>query len=353
MENFDTEKIEQYLKGQLSAAEQKTIANRMVTEPNFAEEVALHQLTMAGVEQFGFHQIQEAIVEIDKDLETAGFFLTTENIDNFLDGKLDTATHAIMEERLAKDADFKAEVDLHKLTRAGIKKEAAEADFSDLFNELDKDLAQEGFFETMDNQQQKIAAKKKPKEAKIVRFPFRRLAIAASIALTIFATWWVFQPTSIDSQIIYATHFTPLTDVLSTELEETGFVKESYYDVLENGMKAYKETKNSTTSLLDNYSKAKDYFIQYRQTAPTTDDFYAPATLYLAITHLAVAETAQAIALLKPLTQQNFPQQIDAQWYLALSYIKTEQTEKAIPILKGLISTKYQAKATVILKEIQ
>lgn len=356
MENFDTEKIEQYLKGQLNITEQKIIADQIAMKSDFAKAVALHQLTMNGIEQFGLNQIQEHITDVDKDLEKEGFFLTTDDIDNFLDKKIDTTTHQIMEHRLTKDAAFKAEVELHQFTRAGIKKEAEETAFSDLFNDLDKDLAQEGFFETMDNPQRKNKEDNKQKEAKIVRFPFHRLAIAASIALIIFAAWWVFQPVPTDSQIIYANQFTPLDDVLSIELEETGFVKEPYYDLLENAMKAYNDTTipiNSNTSSSDNYRKAKDYFIQYRQTAPITDDFYPTATLYLAISHLEIQESAQAILLLASLTQQNFPQQVDAQWYLALSYIKTKQTEKAIPILKDLAQTKYQAKATVILKELQ
>ena len=87
MDNFDIEKIEQYLKGELSDVEQKTIVHRMATEPNFSEAVALHQLTMQGIEQFGINQIQTQFIGLDKDLEEEGFFLSTDDIDDFLDEK--------------------------------------------------------------------------------------------------------------------------------------------------------------------------------------------------------------------------------------------------------------------------
>ena len=122
-----------------------------------------------------------------------------------------------------------------------------------------------------------------------------------------------------------------------------------FTDLLEKGMMAYNDAKSTEAASLANYRQAKDYFIQYRQIAPPTDDFYPSATLYLAISHLALKESAQAIPLLETLTQQNFPQQLAAQWYLALSYIQAEQTETAISILKTLERTEYGEQAKVIL----
>lgn len=355
MENFDTEKIEEYLKGQLSPSEQKIIVDRMATEPAFAEAVTLHQISIAGIEQFGLQQIQANIRTLDTDLEQDGFFLTMDDLDAYLDKKADVATQKTIEQRLLKDEVFKKDFELHQLTRAGIEKKEIEDEFTGLFNDLDKDLAQEGFFNKLDTKKESISSKEN-KEAKIVRFPFQRLAIAASVALVIFASWWVFQSTPPNSQMIYASNFSPLTDELSIELEETGFVKEPFYDLLEEGMEAYNNTIvpiNSNTSISENYLEAIDFFKRYRQAAPTTDDFYPSATLYLAISHLAIEEFLQAIPLLEKLTQQNFPQKVDAQWYLALSYIKTGQTEKAIPILKTLEQTKYQESATTIIRELE
>lgn len=355
MENLDTEKIEQYLKGQLNTREQKSIADRMASEPDFAAAVTLHQISIDGIEHFGCQQIQADIASLDKDLEAEGFFLTADDLDAYLDKKATVATQYKIEQRLAKDEVFKKYFELHQLTRKGIEKKETEAEFTDLFDDLDNDLAQEGFFESLDKKKETVIQKEK-KEAKIVRFPFQRLAIAASVALAIFAGWWVFQPSSSDPQVIYASNFTPLADELSIELEETGFVKEPFYDFLEEGMAAYNAANisNSTPlSISRNSQKAIESFQQYRQVAATTDDFYPTATLYLAISHLTIQEPEQAISLLESLTQQNFLQKIDAQWYLALSYIKTGQTEKAIPILKSLEDTKYQKNTMTIIKALQ
>lgn len=352
MENFDDKKIELYLNGQLSADERKLLATRIASDVDFAESVALHQLTMDGIEHFGLNQMHATITELDKELERDGFFLRTEDIDAYLDKKADDDTRKIVEKRLETDEEFRADFELHQLTKVGIETEQTKTVFNDLFKDLDKDLAQEGFFKNLDTKNEEIIQKEK-KEAKIVRFPFQRLAIAASIALVIFAGWWVLQPISPNPEAIYANNFSPLTDVLSIELEETGFVKEPFYDLLEEGMIAYKEGILSRPFTRTHYEDAIDLFRQYRQTAPTTDDFYPTATLYLAISHLAVDEPILAIPLLERLAQQDFPQKIDAQWYLALSYIRTNQKEKAIPILKTLEQTKYQENVSTIISELQ
>lgn len=352
MENFDDKKIELYLNGQLSADERKLLANRIAFDEEFAESVALHQLTINGIEHFGLNQIHSTIAQLDKELESDGFFLRTEDVDAYLDKTADDDTQKLIENRLEIDEEFKADFELHQLAKMGIETEQTKTVFNDLFEDIDKDLAQEGFFDKLDTKNETIIQKEK-KEAKIVRFPFQRLAIAASIALAIFAGWWIFQPISPNPEAIYANNFSPLTDVLSIELEETGFVKEPFYDLLEEGMIAYKEGMLSRPLPRTHYEDAIDLFQQYRQTAPTTDDFYPTATLYLAISHLAVEEPIQAIPLLEQLAQQNFSQKIDAQWYLALSYIKTNQKEKAIPILKTLEPTKYQESASTIISKLQ
>lgn len=355
MENFDTEKIEAYLTGQLSPAEQKAMLERVAAEPDFAAAVALHQISIAGIERFGLQQVQEEISSLDKDLAEEGFFLTTHDLDAYLDKKAGVTIQQKIEQRLARDENFRKDFELHQLTRSGIEKKEMEAVFTDLFEEIDKDLEQEGFFEALDNSQKTPKKAATQKEAKIVRFPFRQLAIAASIALTIFAGWWVLQPTPLTPQEIFAYNFSPLPDELSKELEETGFVKEPYYDFLEEGITAYNNTRvpvSSGASFGKNYQKAIEFFQQYRQAAPTTDDFYPTATLYLAISHLALYETQQAIPLLESITQQNFPQLEDAKCYLALSYIENGQKEKAIPILKGLEQTNYQKWATKVIKDL-
>lgn len=355
MENFDTEKIEQFLQGQLSPTEQKGIAERIATEPDFAEAVNLHKISMVGIERFGLQKMEEDIASLDKALEEEGFFLTADDLDAYIDKKSEGKTQQQIEQRLAKDANFKKDFDLHQLTRAGIEKKETDAAFSDLFEDLDKDLEQEGSFENLDTKKNEDKKTEQP-SAKIVRFPFQRLAIAASVALAIFAGWWIFQTNPSNPQEIYATNFTPFPDQLSSELEETGFVREPYYEVLEEAMTAYQEgTKAITDKPLarTRYKEAIDLFEQYRQAAPATDDFYPTATLYLAIAHLNLENAPQAIPLLESLTQQDFSQKTAAQWYLSLSYIKNEQIEKAISILESLEQTDYEERATRIINDLQ
>ncbi|MEM6317091.1 MAG: hypothetical protein AAF960_05435 [Bacteroidota bacterium] len=353
MENIDTEKIEQYLAGQLNVPEQESIVARMKAEPAFAEAVNLHHLTMMGIERFGLNEVRKDIRQLDSAMEKEGFFLSSEDMDGYLAGTLSNDQRAIMEQRLAKDTAFKADFELHELTQAGIEKEGNKAALADLFKDLDKDLAEEGFFDQLDAG--KVATNKTVEEptAKIIRFPFRRLAIAASIALAVATSWWVFRPTAPTPEMIYTNYFSPLSDELSEELAETGFVTEPYYDLLEEAMTAYNTAQNRGTDQSASYQQAKTLFVQYRQSAPPTDDFYPTATLYLAITHLNLEEVTSAINLLTPLQNQNFPQQTAAQWYLALAYLKDQQTEKAIPLLSSLSQSTYKEQAQTILKTLE
>jgi len=347
MENFDIEKIEQYLGGQLDSSEQELLSDRIKQEPEFAKEVAFHQLTMEGIEQFGINQ---TIQNLDGNLAKEGFFLTTEDIDDYLEGKANTEEQSAMENRLAEDSDFKEDFHLHQLTTEGIERGAATSEFSDLFNKIDSDLEREGFFDPITTGTQPDQSKA---EAKIVRFPFRGLAVAASVTLAVFSTWWYFQAPS--TETIYASHFSPLDDQLSAELSEMGFIQRPYYDILEDGIKAYNDARNSTDNNTTNerYNTAKGLLTQYLNAAPATDEFYPTAKLYLAISHLELEDFNEAISLLTPITEQDFPQKVDAQWYLALSYLKTNQQEKAIPLLTALDQSTYAKQAQDILKNIQ
>ncbi len=351
MENFDNEKIDLYLQGQLSVEEQQVIKSRIAAEPDFAEAVALHELTIVGIEHFEMNNIRAEIQLLDNTLEKEGLFLTSEDLDAYLDKTATPAIQQTIEKRLKEEASFKAELELHQLTRAGIEKKETEATFKDLFGKIDKDLEQEGFFEQITPTTITTEAKEKPK-AKVIRFPFQKLAIAASVALAIVASWWIFQPSTINPNIAYANHFTLLSNDLSEALTETGFVREPYYDILSAGMEAYDNQKVTPTDLPsgnDHSTKAIDLIRQYRTAAPPTDEFYLPATLYLAISHLAINQAEQAIPLLEQLSKQNFPQQATARWYLALSYLKTAQTERATPILQSLDQSKYSQQAKDIL----
>ena len=358
MEKFDTNKIDQYLNGQLSTEEQQAISQQIANNPDFAKAVELHQLTIQGIEQFGLKAVKEEVGQLDKDLATEGFFLTDADIDDYLENKATAAQKKRIEKRLADDADFKAEFDLHQLTKKGIEKEGMEAEFGTLFQEMDKDLADEGFFQNLATKDAKSTtqATKANQTAKVIRFPFQRLAIAASVALAILAAWWLFQPTAANPQIIYANNFNLLADEISADLAETGFVREPYYDLLQAGIAAYNQSKIQTSSepTVGHFnSEAIEQLTAYRNQAPPTDEFYPIATLYLAISYLSIQIPTTAIELLEPLAQQNFPQQIDAQWYLSLAYLKIGEIAKALPILKTLQSTKYQHQASDILKEIQ
>ena len=357
MENFDTNTIDQYLSGQLNETDRQAVAAKIAADADFAAEVSLQKLTIAGIEQFNLKEISKNLGTIDQDLDNEGFFLTSADMDQVIDGEADDAIQQKLAKRLADDPDFKKEYKLHQLTREGISEKATNDNFAELFSDLDKDLEQEGFFEEGKTQEKTTPAIEEatsPPEAKVVRFPFRQLAIAASVALAIFAAWWTFQPKPIQPDLLYATYFQPPTDNISTDLSDVGFVREPYYDVLANGMKAYEAGKNKSVNaspaLNNELQDAIEAFLAYRSTAPTTDEFYPYTSLYLAICYLKTNQSTEAaINLLRTTSQQNFPQQSSAKWYLALAYLKTNQPDLAKPILTSLENTDYALQAKELL----
>ena len=342
MNNSDIEIIEKYLKGQLAEEAKQKLENRIAIDEDFATEVALHQVMIEGIERFGLHELKKTTNEIDQELDQEGFFLTNEDMDAYLEGSMNKAQSTIFEERLANDHDFKKAFQLHELTTAGIKKQGTETEFSGLFQSIDKELQQEGFFET--NNEKATETKPAQQSTKIKYLSIRNLAIAASVALILFAGWWAYQPKQVDTDVLYATHFQIPANQLSPLLDETGFVVEPYYEVLKEALEAYNN---------NDFTTAKARFERYRRAAPKDDEYYSSTIFYSAITALQLEDTKTAESLLLQIEKTSFPQQIEAKWYLALTFLKLNQKDKAIAQLLKIANPPFKQKAQFLLKELQ
>lgn len=343
MDNFDMNLIDQYVLGQLPPKEAAEVTQKIKIDTVFAAKVELHQLAINGIEEYNLQQIEKNIQNVDSQLDQEGLFITTADMDTYIDGKASADISDKIDQRLVNDTPFKADFELHQLARQGIEQKAADDSFANLFENIDKNLAQEGFFETAPPQNK---VQEKQTTAKIRRFPFRPLAIAASFALAIFAGWWLInQNTStLDSQTLYATHFQLLPDEISTELEDVGFVKPVEHEYLEDAMSAYNQ---------QHFSQAIQSFKKYQTTTNATDDFYGDASLYLAISLLKENQITEAQSLLLPLSKQTSSLQNKAKWYLALSYLKGNQALLAIPVLKSLEGSDYEVQASKLLEELE
>lgn len=66
--------IEDFLNGNLSQSQQKDFENRLAAEPELAEQVDLHRLTVEGLKQYEGQQFKEKVISVDELLEKEGFF---------------------------------------------------------------------------------------------------------------------------------------------------------------------------------------------------------------------------------------------------------------------------------------
>jgi len=272
-----------------------------------------------------------------------------DDIEDFLNQEMNAAELAAFEKEMAADKELAAEVDFHEDVIKGIQG-AAPMDFQKMISETHGVLKEEGFFSEEAVEQTKASTIKK--EAKVRRIGFSRvLAYAASVALVLFAGWWVFSSQPTQPEQLFANNFSIHQDVLSVEIEDR---------LAETGFGTNKEALNNLQIAIDNYNsgryqEAVDQFSAFQANAPQ-DGLASYASFYKAIASLKLNNAEVAETALEALVKQKdrFPLAEDAKWYLALTYLKQEKIANAYPFLKELsVSGAYKEKATQLLAQYQ
>lgn len=206
---------------------------------------------------------------------------------------------ALFEQRM-EDADFRKELSLQKDLHLAFKAEGR----SHLKAQL------QGFEE-----KRKPAVQQKENTSKfsIGRF----LAIAATLALLLTATYWLFSKGPSNDQL-YAQFFEPYPNIVAP-IEKSN----TSTDRRDEAFQTYE---------LKNYKKALELFEQLN----TQDE---AVHFYSGLCQLALNQPEKAIEDFKSIQQQDGPYYAPMNWYQALALVKTGRPEAAKPYLDLVIKT--------------
>lgn len=334
MKQFDEDKIEAYLLGNLSPQERTLFEVELQTNEELVQTVADFSDRIFGIETYGEQQFLKSIQTIDQSLENEGFFLEEGNIDQHLKGTATPQVEKQIQQRIKNDPEFAESLKSQKDLIQGIEV-FGEQDFMAALKEADQELANQDFFQSTNTDT------KNQSSAKMVSINRRRLlSIAAAIGGVIIGSWAVLQ--LLFPSNVFDKNYVAYTDELTPYLNETGFVRPDYLEDLTAGMELYNQQE---------YMSAKLAINNYLQAAPMDEPYRPFANFYLAQSYLATGAVGEAIPLLENLVQgSDFQLREDAQWYLALSYLKNGAEVRGKELLRELSnSIKYGKRARELL----
>lgn len=179
------------------------------------------------------------------------------------------------------------------------------------------------------------------KEAKTVSFKRRRiLAVAASVALLIFAAVYLFSNDPISHDDLFAAHFTSFDNVV---LPIDRSSKEGERSAAEKAFAAYEA---------EDYAGAFQAFELLPDSIGLQNDY----RFYQAIAGLHSEKITPSIAVLKELSNtENFRFQSQAKWYYALALVKTgdiPRAEKILAEIRSQANHPYRQEAGDLLGEL-
>lgn len=213
-------------------------------------------------------------------------------IDKFLRGQLDATEQKLFNEKQG-DVDFQKELTWRSNSLAVIKKSGRQ-DLKKKLQLLDKKMEAE-----------KSTAPQSGKVVHINRSIWLSIAATFLILMGMF-WWWNMQATN--SEDIFAQNFEPYPNVVAP------IVKSDAQELTEAEL------------AFQTYEKKN-----YSQAIPLLEKINTPeGKFYLGLTHLAQGNTSNAIAILKPISEQSSHRFYQAsQWYLALAFFKNKEVDKA------------------------
>lgn len=243
-------------------------------------------------------------------------------IESYLQGELSAEEKRAVEQRLARETDFKL---LFEDTRTMIEGLGAirHKGLLGRIDELEKDLGNP------------LESKK---EARVVYWSVQRIAaVFIGLAIVAITSWYVLKGDgSVDGAALYEEYYTTYMNVFkpSTRGEEEQTLMVETFGAYDQG--AYDTAAGLFDRLLEEDNRA---FVRF----------------YAAITYLENNENEKATDLLTILMRERGDFETQATWYLALNYLKTENYDNAKSLLEGLIGspTAYQKKAQELLKKMK
>lgn len=168
----------------------------------------------------------------------------------------------------------------------------------------------------------------------------RRLAIAAAVLLAILAAWWLI-PGAVNTERLFAAHFTHLDNSLSVTLMSDAGQPE---DALARSLRPY-NTRD--------YAAAVQSLRAYLDQHPDS----TAVRLYYGISLLADHQPDQAIEQLDQVQRADLHRDFreSADWYTALAELRADHKAAAIDILKTITkqSHAYRAEAETLLSALQ
>ena len=225
-------------------------------------------------------------------------------IEKYLNEEMESSELQVFENKLVQDKEVGAAVDFYK-------KVAEATELKSLFAEAEKEMEAKVIPPVAAAAPVKLK-EKKPSSSENNVFHLSRsvLALAASVLVLIFSTWWLFSPSK---------------PVLSPELIALADKNFVHYPIQARG-------DESNPTLYDNY-KSKNY-----QLAAAELEKYAianednKALSYSAIAYLGLDNPNKTITLLNSLEEKNL--QNRKYYYLGIAYLKKGQKDAAVDALK-------------------
>ena len=276
--------FDDFIDGDLEGKDLQDFRAALSKDDQLQKELQFHQLIREGLEIFGRSEFQKAVMEVDENLDRAGFFLDEE------DGEI-----------------------LKGIEAAGA------TEFENLVGAVDKELAQQAFFET-------AATPAAEKETKIISLSRNRniWAMAASVAILIVAGFflWPRATGALDAfQDVYVMLDDQLTSDIESEKSEFGFADnpQPLLD-LENAIDLYNQ---------------KDFNQFLSATEPLQD---VPALMHYRdrlLVHRGVAllELGRFTEAESAFTESNHP---ESDWYQMLNYLAQNNANAAKAYYEGL-----------------
>ncbi|MEM7037241.1 MAG: hypothetical protein AAF570_09700 [Bacteroidota bacterium] len=265
---------------------------------------------------------------------------TYELIESFLDGMLDDQQTAEVEARIASDAEFRQEVDLHRELRNAIGDGEA-MHLSNALAAVDAELFEQGggLEESEVENESEVEESASPEpEAPVRPLWAQRYAIAASLLLLVLVGgFFLLNLGGPDGEALYDTHFSPYTTKGLIRGEDS-LLKANYLDAF-----AAYDAKN--------FDAAYENF----QGILRQDSSQKMAAFYLSMSAMAKGEYGAAISYLDGLAKTSGHDYVSqSRWYLALAHLHEQHIDDARELLETLSKGKgaYAKKAQALLEDL-
>lgn len=317
---FSVEEIDDYINGELSAADMADFENNLAENRSLREELKLHQEIEASVQEKDIMNLRDQLSTIIQS-ETS-WTVSEKSIEAFIDGILEGEEYDEFVAELKENTDLNAEVNL----RAQINEAIGEKDIFELRSKL--------------KEVKEVSEVKKVKmlipEAKTELYRYIRNSVAVIILLL------------------------GIGGVLSSSLSSGDSIYEGVYN------SPSWSPKRSVTIELTAWQRANDAYkkenwdaaINYlnQVNAPEKSSEFAVTQFYLAASLQNLNEFEQAIAKYAEVIEQGDNMFIEeAEWYRSLCYIKLGQKDKAKKELLAVINRKnsFENDAKAVMRKLK